>query len=76
MKKNVAEGIVVFLILGAITNGLAVWRETAIITEKLKVVEKKQGIQDNTNKEMRQKIDALHWYLIESKGVKVPTKDK
>lgn len=74
MKKGVAEAILSFMIVGLMANGLALWRDSGIMASSVKRVEKKQEKQDTINTELRTKMDDIHWYLIESKGVKVPSK--
>jgi hypothetical protein len=74
MKKGVAEAILSFMIVGLMANGLALWRDSGIMASQVKRVEKKQEKQDTINKELRNKMDDIHWYLIESKGIEVPSK--
>jgi len=76
LRKDIAAGILTVMTVGLISNALAVWKDQAVIQNRIKEVEKKQEKQDNINKQMVQQMNNLHWYLIESKGIKVPPKGK
>lgn len=75
-RKEVATGILIVMSIGLISNALAMWRNQAVLQNKVKVVEYKQKTQDNVNKDIADKMDGIYWYLIESKGIKVPSKGK
>lgn len=72
MRKEIAVGLLVIMLSGLVTNALALWRSHAVVSEKVSSLEKSAEKQDNINTETAKKIDGIYWYLIESKGIKVP----
>jgi len=76
LRKDFAVGILVIMAAGLVSNALAVWRDQAVMSNMIKEVESRQKKQDNTNTQMARQLNNLHWYLIESKGVKIPSRGK
>lgn len=74
--KTMAYGILTVMLTGLLTNALALWKNSAIVEHRVQEVEKKVETQDNKNSELERKIDEMHWYLIRSKHIAVPPKDK
>ena len=74
MKKEIAVIILSTMILGLLSNALAVWKNQAVLGNRVKVVEKRVEKQDTINTELQNKVYDIHWYLIESKGIKIPKK--
>jgi len=74
MKKEIAVMILSAMFLGLVTNALAMWKNQAVIDNRVKVVEKTVEKQDTINTGLQKKLNDIHWYLIESKGIKVPKK--
>ena len=69
MKKSIATALLTFMLVGLIGNGLIMWKEIAQAQVSIETLEKDSVI---TNK----KIDDIHWYLIESKDIKIPARGK
>jgi hypothetical protein len=74
--KAIAVGVLTTMLGGLAANALALWRDHGVMENRVMQVEKTQEKQDNTNKELASKIDNIHWYLIESKGIRIPPKEK
>ena len=74
--KTVTYGILTVMISGLIGNALALWKNHAVVENKVSTLEKKQEKQDNDYSELRDQVNEMHWYLIRSKNVVVPPKGK
>jgi len=74
--KTITYGIITVMVTGLIGNALALWKNHAVVDHKVTVLEKKQEKQDNRQEAIEKKIDDLHWFIIKSKGIKVPSGDK
>lgn len=62
--KEVAVAMLTIMLSGLLANGIITWREVAVIQEV-------NNSQDSDIKDTKNKIDDIHWYLIDSKGIKV-----
>ncbi len=76
VRKDVAVGILIVMGAGMITNALAIWKNQAVIKNRVTTVEKTQEKQDNKVSDIETQVDQIHWYLIRSKNIPVPTEDK
>jgi len=70
--KPIAEMIIATMVIGLIGNGLVMWRDQSI--QDVNIDSNSSDIVElrAEDKEQRTKINQIHWYLIESKGVKIP----
>jgi len=75
LRKDVAAGILIAMSIGMIGNALALWRDSAVMTERISTVEKKQEKQDNEYSKLQEQVNEMHWYLIRSKKIAVPPED-
>ena len=64
--------IIATMVIGLIGNGLVMWRDQSI--QDVNIDSNSSDIVElrAEDKEQRTKINQIHWYLIESKGVKIP----
>ena len=70
MKAGVATAIIVAIFTGAIANGLAAWREIAVMDTRVKTLETEVEKKDNDIAEIRKMVRDIHWHLIDSKEKK------
>jgi hypothetical protein len=64
MRREVAVGLLVVMLAGLVTNGLAMWRTQGVVESRVDTIEKE-------TESMQDKIDDIHWHLIDSKGIKI-----
>lgn len=63
--KIMAIGVLLTMATGMVANGIVTWRKVGVNDQRINTLEKTSEKQDN-------KIDQIHWYLIERQGIKVP----
>ena len=76
MIKAIAISILSTMALGLMP---AIWTFSSWVAGiEIKVNQNGASIQklENTDKDISQKIDDIHWHLIESKGVQIPNRRK
>lgn len=70
MKAGIATAILITIFTGTIANGLAAWREIAVVVTRIKTLETASEKKDNDIKEIRKMVRDIHWHLIDSKEKK------
>jgi hypothetical protein len=67
-------GVMILLFASGVGNALIVWKDQSVqdvnISKNASDIAEVKQDQSTT----REKIDGIYWYLIESKGVKIPSK--
>lgn len=67
VKAGVATAILITMFTGLITNGVAAWRDIAVVKQRVKTLEEVTEKKDNDIAEIRKMVRDIHWHLIDSK---------
>ena len=67
MRAAIATAILITMFTGLITNGVAAWRDIAVVRQRIKTLEEITKKKDNDIAEIRKMVRDIHWHLIDSK---------
>ena len=70
MRKEILSGVLAAVCIGVVANGLASWREIAVISNKVEALESDTKETKTNLNDIRKMVRDIHWHLIESKEKK------